>query len=86
MNSQVVQVVERVSVTLGFFALFAIVLLTHNMSGAIEGIMAGGLGVCLTAWFGGHISASSASQVAQSVSQAISQTQAGSTGHQGQQG
>lgn len=86
-NSQVVHMVERVAVTLGFFALFMSVLLTHNMSGAIEGIMAGGLGVVLTAWFGGNISSATASQVASGVSQVVAQ-QASSGQHPsgGQQG
>lgn len=85
MTQQVVAVLDRVVVTVAFFALFGLVLVTHNMTGTIGGVMAVALGSVVTAWFGGHQTSAASAAIAQSVTTAI-ESQAAATQHQGQQG
>lgn len=71
---------ERTIVTLAFLALFAIAMLTNHLTGQVEIILAGGMGMIMAAWFGGHTMSSATinnQQAAQDQQQAAAPTKAG---------
>ena len=74
MSTGVLAVLERTVVTSGYFALFAVVLLSGKMTTSIEVGMVGGLGAVLMSWFGGHLSSNSTTNTAAQTAAIVTET------------
>ncbi len=71
---------ERTIVTLAFLAVFVVAMLTNHLTGQVEIILAGGMGMIMAAWFGGHAISSAtinSNQAAQDQQAANAQAKAG---------